>query len=153
MYLQSTERALINLDNGYFLPAVKLEAYICKTNMASNTVFRGTGAPQAAFIMEKIIDHVALYLNKDPVQASTLAKLYNISRAINFILKLFVSQIRRLNMYSEGDVTPYGQVLINSTIRRCWDECLRLSKYYEQKSEVDEFNRCDCMIFDERNIC
>lgn len=115
--LQAIERALLNIDNAYLLPNVKLEGYICKTNLPSNTVFRGTGAPQVVFIIENIIEKVAKYLNKDSIE------------------------VRNLNLYRDGDLTPYEQKIENSTIRRCWEECLKQSSYKEQKHEIENFNR------------
>ena len=44
-------------------------------------------------------------------------------------------------MYVDGDKTPYGQMIANSTVRQCWDECLRISKYRQRREEVDAFNR------------
>jgi xanthine dehydrogenase molybdopterin-binding subunit B len=65
--LKLVERVLLNLDNAYNLKNIDLESFVCKTNIPSNTVFRGTGAPQAAFLIENIMDVIATTLNKDPV--------------------------------------------------------------------------------------
>jgi len=43
-------------------------------------------------------------------------------------------------MYKEGDKTHYGQTLDYCTVNRCWDECLKSSRYEERKEEVEEFN-------------
>ena len=41
------DRALLHTDNAYRLGgAVRLVGHLCKTNMASNTAFRGFGGPQ-----------------------------------------------------------------------------------------------------------
>jgi len=56
------------LDNAYRLNNIDLEGFACKTNIPSNTVFRGTGAPQAAFLIENIMDSIAATLDKDPVK-------------------------------------------------------------------------------------
>jgi len=44
-------------------------------------------------------------------------------------------------MYNEGDETPYGQKLVNSTVRKCWDACLKQSNYEARKLEIQEFNK------------
>ena len=41
------DRALLHLDNGYGLGAVRAVGHCCFTNQASNTAFRGFGGPQA----------------------------------------------------------------------------------------------------------
>ncbi len=50
---------------------MKLDAFICKTNVASNTVFRGAGGPQAAIFIESVLDMVATHLEMDPVQVTS----------------------------------------------------------------------------------
>ena len=51
-----------------------LEGFVCKTNLTSNTVFRGTGAPQAAIFIASIMDQLATHLEKDPVEVKTPIK-------------------------------------------------------------------------------
>ncbi|XP_077993141.1 xanthine dehydrogenase/oxidase-like [Glandiceps talaboti] len=43
----------------YCIPAICIRGYACKTNLPSNTAFRGFGKPQAMFIMETIISKIA----------------------------------------------------------------------------------------------
>ena len=40
------DRALFHIDNGYYIPALRVTGLIAKTNVASNTAFRGFGGPQ-----------------------------------------------------------------------------------------------------------
>src|SRR6185295_14408122 len=53
------DRALFHIDNAYYLPAVRLTGRIAKTNVASNTAFRGFGGPQGMLVIEEVIDRVA----------------------------------------------------------------------------------------------
>jgi xanthine dehydrogenase/oxidase len=41
------DRALLHIDNGYVIPAIRAVGHCCFTNQASNTAFRGFGGPQA----------------------------------------------------------------------------------------------------------
>src|SRR5208282_3720771 len=41
-----TDRALFHLDNAYYIPAVEFRGQVAKTNLSSNTAFRGFGGPQ-----------------------------------------------------------------------------------------------------------
>jgi xanthine dehydrogenase/oxidase len=59
---------MINFQNSYYIPNVTCYGYICKTNAPSNTVFRGTGAPQAMLLGETMIRHVAETLCKDIIE-------------------------------------------------------------------------------------
>ena len=56
------------MDNAYNICHFDIEGIICKTNTASNTVFRGTGGPQAVLLIENIVDRIANYLKLDPVE-------------------------------------------------------------------------------------
>jgi len=53
--------------NAYFFPAALVEGYVCKTNLPSNTAFRGFGGPQGMIVAECMIRKIAHYLGKDPV--------------------------------------------------------------------------------------
>ena len=46
---QVMERALFHMDNAYRIPNIRGTGYICKTNVSSNTAFRGFGGPQVSF--------------------------------------------------------------------------------------------------------
>src|SRR5207302_6178863 len=54
-----TDRALFHLDNAYYIPAVEFSGQVARTNVSSNTAFRGFGGPQGMVIIEEIIDRVA----------------------------------------------------------------------------------------------
>lgn len=38
-------------------------------------------------------------------------------------------EVRRKNMYKEGDLTHFNQKLEGFTLPRCWDECIASSQY------------------------
>src|SRR5947209_17856211 len=54
-----TDRALFHLDNAYYIPHVEFSGRVAKTNLASNTAFRGFGGPQGMLVIEEIIDRIA----------------------------------------------------------------------------------------------
>lgn len=54
--------------NAYKIPVVKLTGYMCRTNLPSNTAFRGFGGPQGMFCAETMIRHIADYLGRDYVE-------------------------------------------------------------------------------------
>ena len=59
------DRAMLHADNAYYLPAVRITSYRCKTHTQSNTAFRGFGGPQGMLGMERIIDEIAHALGRD----------------------------------------------------------------------------------------
>src|SRR5690606_21017787 len=88
------DRGLFHLDNAYFLPHVRCTGRVVKTNLPSNTAFRGFGGPQGIFVIEEILNRAAAQLGLDPVE------------------------IRRRNFYGgEGrDTTHYGQKIQNDRL-------------------------------------
>ncbi|EFC49230.1 predicted protein [Naegleria gruberi] len=57
------ERALYSFDNVYYFPHIDLKGKALKTNLPTNTAFRGFGGPQGLMICEHIIEHVSHYLS------------------------------------------------------------------------------------------
>ncbi|XP_029448890.1 xanthine dehydrogenase/oxidase isoform X2 [Rhinatrema bivittatum] len=111
------ERALFHIDNTYKIPNVRAQGYVCKTNLPSNTAFRGFGGPQAMMIAECWMNDIAATCG------------------------LPAEEVRKLNMYKEGDLTHFNQSLEGFTLQRCWEECLESSGYHQRKEQIKEFNR------------
>ena len=57
------EKALTHLDNAYNIPNCHVKGFCCKTNIPSNTAFRGFGAPQSMLMMETIVERIASELH------------------------------------------------------------------------------------------
>jgi CO/xanthine dehydrogenase Mo-binding subunit len=74
----------------YSCPNVRIRGRVLATNTAPNGAFRGFGAPQTLFAIERQLDRVARGLDIDPFA------------------------VRHRNAYREGDETPTGQVLRES---------------------------------------
>nr|QEO19120.1 rosy [Oiovelia cunucunumana] len=110
------ERSMFSFDNAVKIPNITIKGYVCKTNLPSNTAFRGFGGPQGMFISDTMFRHIAETLNKD------------------------YTEIIELNMYKEGDCTHFNQKLIHCTLERCWSECLRDSNFHQRRTAVEKFN-------------
>lgn len=111
------ERAMFHCENAYNIPNTKIIGYVCKTNLPTNTAFRGFGGPQGMFAAETFIREIADFLQRDPVE------------------------IAGLNLYREGDVTPYKQVLTYCTMERCWQQCLEKANYHKRLAEIRRYNK------------
>ena len=59
-------RAMVHVDNAYFLPHARISGTICRTNLASNTAFRGFGGPQGMLVGEEILDRIARHRGLAP---------------------------------------------------------------------------------------
>uniref|UniRef100_A0A8C5UD86 Aldehyde oxidase 1 n=1 Tax=Malurus cyaneus samueli TaxID=2593467 RepID=A0A8C5UD86_9PASS len=112
-----TEVSLLKMDNAYRIPNLRCQAYACKTNLPSNTAFRGFGFPQAGLVTETWIADVADKTGLSP------------------------EKIREINMYKKNEQTHYRQELDPQNLIRCWDECMEKSAYYSRRTAINEFNQ------------
>ncbi|MCB2218942.1 MAG: xanthine dehydrogenase molybdopterin binding subunit [Bacteroidetes bacterium] len=114
-----TERAMFHIDNAYFIPNLKVVGNTWKTNLPSNTAFRGFGGPQGIAVIENIMDRIARHLVKDPIE------------------------IRKLNFYKEDteNTTHYGQKVENNRLPALYDQLTKTSCYFERRSQINQFNQ------------
>ena len=70
--LQVMERAVTHADNVYNFPNVRITGRVCRTNLPSNTAFRGFGGPQGMMASEQLMDDVATYLGLPPEKVVTM---------------------------------------------------------------------------------
>ncbi len=112
------ERAMLHVDNSYFLPACSVTGCVWKTNLPSNTAFRGFGGPQGMAAIETIMDRIARTVQQDP------------------------AEIRRKNFYraSPTDTTHYGQVVENNRLDFIYDRLLGSSDYVRRRLDIEAFN-------------
>lgn len=55
---------MFHYENSYHIPNARVRGWACKTNLPSNTAFRGFGGPQGMFAGEHIIRDVAKAVGK-----------------------------------------------------------------------------------------
>jgi xanthine dehydrogenase/oxidase len=66
------DRAVTHFQNACRIPNVSVYGYLCKTNIQTNTAFRGFGAPQGMLVGETMYRHIAETLGKDILEVMTL---------------------------------------------------------------------------------
>ena len=65
--LPVADRAMLHADNCYHLPAISITSHRLRTNTQSATAFRGFGGPQGMIGIERVMDHAAFALRRDPL--------------------------------------------------------------------------------------
>jgi len=65
--LPVADRAMLHADNCYHLPDIRIESHRLKTNTQSATAYRGFGGPQGIVGIERVMDHAAFAVGRDPV--------------------------------------------------------------------------------------
>uniref|UniRef100_A0A670I7C4 FAD-binding PCMH-type domain-containing protein n=1 Tax=Podarcis muralis TaxID=64176 RepID=A0A670I7C4_PODMU len=103
--------------NAYDIPNFRSRGWACKTNLPSNTAFRGFGFPQTALTAETWVAAVADHLG------------------------LPHDQVRWMNMYKGVSETPYKEEVDATNLVACWKECLEKSDYYNRRKAAEEFNK------------
>ena len=118
------ERALLHIDNAYFLENLLVENYLCKTNTASNTAFRGFGGNQGMMAIENIIDHIANSLKRDP------------------------AEIRRRNFYQKKkkNITHYNMKIEDNVMHEIYDQLIKSSNYKSRQLIIKKFNEKNTYI-------
>ena len=108
----------MHIDNAYYLENVLVENYLCKTNTASNTAFRGFGGNQGMMAIENIIDHIATSLKKDS------------------------AEIRRRNFYQKKkkNVTHYNMKIEDNVMQEIFDQLIKSSNYKSRQLRIKKFN-------------
>ncbi|QIE44906.1 molybdopterin-dependent oxidoreductase [Pseudohalocynthiibacter aestuariivivens] len=82
--LPVADRAMLHSDNAYLLPNARIESHRLRTNTQSATAFRGFGGPQGMVGIERVMDHIAHALGRDP------------------------ADVRRVNYYADMDAGDAG---------------------------------------------
>ncbi len=111
-------RALLHIDNAYYISDLLVENYLCKTNTSSSTAFRGFGGNQGMMVIENIIDNVARYLKKDS------------------------AEIRKINFYQKNkkNITHYGMKIEDNVINEIFNKLIKSSNYKKRKKNIKKFN-------------
>ncbi len=112
------QRALLHIDNAYYLSNVEVQNYLCKTNTVTSTAFRGFGGNQGMMAIENIIDNISRYLKKDP------------------------AEVRKNNFYKKNskNITHYGMKIEDNVIHEIFNRLIKKSKYKKRYSDIKKFN-------------
>lgn len=114
------ERAMLHIDNAYYIPNLRVTGQVCRTHMHPHTAFRGFGGPKGVATIEKIIEEIAHKLGKDPLE------------------------IRKLNCYSAAkpgkNTTHYGQEIENNLLPELFEKLEKESDYRKRRQEIEAHN-------------
>ena len=110
------ERSLFHATNAYRVPNVRVTAASCRTNLPSNTAFRGFGALRALFCLEAALRRSAGHFGVMP------------------------ETLPRQNLQRAGDVLPYGMTVAGDQALACWDELVSQFDLAGRQQAVADFN-------------
>lgn len=111
-------RGAIHAGGPYHWPSVRIRAKAVATNAPPHGAFRGFGAPQSLFALERHMDHIAEVLKLSPVE------------------------IRRRNFLRPGQTTTTGQTVSDPIdLARLLDRAMELSDYPAKKERFARENQ------------
>jgi xanthine dehydrogenase molybdopterin binding subunit len=114
-----TDRALFHLDNAYYIPAVEFRGQVAKTNLSSNTAFRGFGGPQGMVVIEEILDRIARRLGLPP------------------------EVVRERNLYhgkGQTNTTHYGLEIGDNRVQTIWHQLKQSSDFARRREALARWN-------------
>ncbi|MEI7720882.1 MAG: xanthine dehydrogenase molybdopterin binding subunit [Verrucomicrobiota bacterium] len=114
-----TDRAMFHSNNCYFIQDVEVSGRVAKTNLVSNTAFRGFGGPQGMLVIEEIMDRIARSLELSP------------------------EIVRERNFYrgsGESMTTHYGQVVEDDRVHRIWKQLQIDADVAKRRKEIASWN-------------
>lgn len=111
-------RGTIHAGGPYYWPNVRIRARALATNAPPHGAFRGFGAPQSLFAMERHMDRIARIVNLSPVE------------------------IRRRNFLKHGQTTTTEQTIREPiNLEKLLDRALELSDYEVKKQKFVQENK------------
>jgi CO/xanthine dehydrogenase Mo-binding subunit len=111
-------RGVIHAGGPYYWPSVRIRAKAVATNTPPHGAFRGFGAPQSLFAMERHMDRIAQVVGLSPVE------------------------IRRRNFLQPGQSTITEQVIREPIdLRKLLDHALEVSDYQAKKDNFANHNQ------------
>ena len=110
-------RGTIHATGPYFCPNVRVSGRAVATNVPPHGAFRGFGAPQSIFALERHLDRVADALNMPP------------------------EELRRRNFIETGQTSAVGQMMRERVdMPALLDRALALSSYHDKRARFDALN-------------
>lgn len=121
------DRAMLHVDNAYFLEHVEIVGRVCRTHHAPTTAFRGFGGPQGVAIMERILHDIALGLREQATPEAP-PSLWSVQRA---------------NLYGAAprDTTPYGQTVTGNLLPGILQQLRAESDFDARLAAIERENR------------
>ncbi len=111
-------RSLLHATGVYRVPHVRVRGYAVATNLPPSGAFRGFGAPQSLFALERHMDFLARTLGQDPVA------------------------FRERHLMRNGDAFPTGEPMRQADrVQAVFRHALERSRFQERQRELAVWNR------------
>ena len=130
--LPVADRAMLHADNCYHLPHIRIESHRLRTNTQSATAFRGFGGPQGMVGIERVLDHAAFAVGREPLAVRKL----NFYRACGEVGASGGDISAKMN----AQTTPYNMAVEDFIGHELVAELERTSGYAARKAAIAAWN-------------
>ncbi len=144
--LPVADRAMLHADNAYHIPHMRVESHRLKTNTQSATAFRGFGGPQGMLGIERVLDHVAHAVGRDPVEV----------RALNFYRDMAVKAAGTGKRFGgahspkredfETQTTHYGMPVEDFILHGMVERLQETSDYSRRRAAIAKWNASNALL-------
>ncbi len=149
--LAVADRAMLHAENCYWMPNIRIESHRLKTNTASGTAYRGFGGPQGIIGAERVMDHIAFALKRDPVEVRRVNYYREMADAPGALPP--IPSASRTDGETDGkppsisakvkeevQTTPYGMAVEDFIGRAMTDDLLKSCDYAARKAAIAVWN-------------
>eukprot|EP01125_Pyxidicula_operculata_P013386 TRINITY_DN4438_c0_g2_i2.p1 TRINITY_DN4438_c0_g2~~TRINITY_DN4438_c0_g2_i2.p1 ORF type:complete len:1236 (+),score=297.56 TRINITY_DN4438_c0_g2_i2:108-3815(+) len=106
------------IDDVYFIPNLRVLSQGVKTNLPTRTAVRTFGKSQAKYVIETILERIALAVGKAP------------------------EEVREINMYNKLNcITPFGVHLEQFNVPTLFQKLKTQGNYDERKKLIEQYNK------------
>ena len=138
--LPVADRAMLHADNAYAIPNMRVESHRLKTNTQSGTAFRGFGGPQGMLGIERVLDHVAHAVGRDPVEVRRVNYYAPADAGGAGTGKRFGGEFSPKADEIGPQTTHYGMPVEDFILHELTDRLIETSDYAARREAVAKWN-------------
>ncbi|AZQ69346.1 xanthine dehydrogenase molybdopterin binding subunit [Silicimonas algicola] len=144
--LPVADRAMLHADNAYDIPHMRVESHRLKTNTQSATAFRGFGGPQGMLGIERVLDHVAHSVGRDPAEVRTLNFYRDVAVRSAGSGKRFGGAHSPIRAEFETQTTHYGMPVEDFILNGMVERLRETSDYSSRKAAISKWNASNALL-------
>ena len=150
--LPVADRAMLHADNAYLLENARIESHRLKTNTQSATAFRGFGGPQGMVGIERVMDHIAHHLGRDPLAVRRANYYAEATPAAGGAGGLSAPRFT-FGAHPPEDIsgkrkqtTPYGMEVDDFILHALTDRLAETAEYDQRRQAVADWNAANPVL-------
>ncbi|MFC2970172.1 xanthine dehydrogenase molybdopterin binding subunit [Acidimangrovimonas pyrenivorans] len=142
--LPVADRAMLHADNAYHLPDIRIESHRLRTNTQSATAYRGFGGPQGMIGIERVMDHVAHAVGRDPLEVRRLNFYDECPEAAG--LSAPPSPPESIPAKKKWQTTPYQMPVEDFILHGLTARLEETAEYRARRQAVDDWNAASAVL-------